>query len=319
MTCTNWRTRGHKSCSPPSEFVAAQICTRDSLMQEANNVHSVRRDWNVDSGTHGHCRRFGADCLFALWYSELPQAVEDVRTLPNQQLDEPHLVRLPIALERISFWCPGLDKPTALLTAALLLSLFSLGGGRFVYALLRRRGKDDPCIGGMILQTFARLFPTEPAVAGLALVRTTYTNPIRTTKFGSVYSAIEKPVIVPLLYLTIFLSPLVWLMNVLSYLNGSAHRSTERQSFSGEETIGQLDFTARFVLVQSPAVLAKGMLGMIEFDESTNVRTIPFPTVIVAAEKDPVTLPSASHLLTESIPTAYCVPIPLGRHQAQWR
>src|SRR6185312_9471626 len=82
-------------------------------------------------------------------------------------------------------------------------------------------------IGGMILQTYARLFPTDSSVAGLALVHTTYKNPLRTTKHGALYSAIEKPVIVPLLYLTILFSPLAWLMNVLSYLNGSAHRSTD--------------------------------------------------------------------------------------------
>ena len=362
----------------------------------------------------------GAVCLFALWYRELPRPVEEVRPLPNQQLNESDPPRLPGALERISFWRPGLDKPTALLTAGLLLSMFSLGAGRLFYPLLRRPGKDEPSssrsdrrvrlrrpdgtelnieefgksdgttvilthgwgmdstewyyakkelakehrvvvwdlpgvglstralnndysierfatdlhaivewsgaprivmvghsIGGMILQTYARLFPTEPAVAGLALVHTTYTNPIRTTKYATLYSAIEKPVIVPLLYLTILLSPLVWLMNVLSYLNGSTHRSTDKQSFSGKETRGQLDFTARFVLVQSPAVLAKGMLGMIQFDESTNVKTIAFPTVVVAAEKDPVTLPSASQFLTDSIPKAYCVTIPMGKHQAQ--
>ena len=31
----------------------------------------------------------GAVCLFALWYRELPRPVEEVRPLPNQQLDEP--------------------------------------------------------------------------------------------------------------------------------------------------------------------------------------------------------------------------------------
>ncbi len=362
----------------------------------------------------------GAVCLFALWYRELPRPVEEVRPLPTQRVNDFDPTRVPGALERITSWRPGLDKPTALLTAGLLLSMFSLGAGRLFYPLLRRPGKDEPSssrsdrrvrlqrpdgtelnieefgksdgptvilthgwgmdstewyyakkelakehrvvvwdlpgvglstrapnndyrierfatdlhaivewsgaprivlvghsIGGMILQTYARLFPIVPAVAGLALVHTTYTNPIRTTKYATLYSAIEKPVIVPLLYLTILLSPLVWLMNVLSYLNGSTHRSTEKQSFSGKETRGQLNFTARFVLHQSPAVLAKGMLGMIQFDESTNVNTFAFPTVVIAAEKDPVTLPSASQFLTDSIPNGYCVTIPTGRHQAQ--
>ena len=51
----------------------------------------------------------------------------------------------------------------------------------------------------------------------------------------------------PLLHLTIALWPLVWLMNWLSYLNGSAHRSMHRDSFAGTETPGQLDFATRFV------------------------------------------------------------------------
>jgi pimeloyl-ACP methyl ester carboxylesterase len=359
-------------------------------------------------------------CLLVLCYRELPRPLQEVRPLPDQQLNDADTPRLPNALERISRWRPGLDKPTALLTAGLLLSMLSLGAGRLFYPMLRRPGKDEPSssrsdrrirlgrpdgtelnveefgkpdgttvilthgwgmdstewyyakkelakehrvvvwdlpgvglstravnndysierfatdlqaivewseasrivlvghsIGGMILQTYARLFSTEPAVAGLALVHTTYTNPIRTTKYGRVYSVIEKPVIVPLLYLTIYLSPVVWLMNALSYLNGSTHGSTERQSFSGDETRGQLNFTARFVLVQSPAILAKGMLGMIHFDESTKVETTAFQTVVVAAAEDPVTLPSASQFLTDAIPKAYCVTIPLGKHQAQ--
>lgn len=362
----------------------------------------------------------GAVYLLALWYRELPQPGEVVRPLPNQRVTQSDRPPLRGALDRISYWRPGLDKSTALLTAGLLLSILSFGAGRLFYPLLRRPGKDEPTssrsdrrvrlrrpdgtelnveefgkpdgttvilthgwgmdstewyyskkelakehrlvvwdlpgvglstkalnndysierfatdlhaivqwsgaqrivmaghsIGGMILQTYARLFPNEPAVAGLALVHTTYTNPIRTTKRGAIYSAIEKPVIVPLLYLTIYLSPLVWLLNVLSYLNGSTHRSTHKQSFSGEETRGQLNFTSRFVLVQSPGVLAKGMLGMIRFDESTNVQKIQFPTMVVVAEKDPVTLPSASQILTASIPKAYCVTIPMGKHQAQ--
>jgi pimeloyl-ACP methyl ester carboxylesterase len=172
-------------------------------------------------------------------------------------------------------------------------------------------------IGGMILQTFARLFPNEPAVAGLVLVHTTYTNPIRTTRNAAIYTAIEKPVIVPLLHLTIVLSPVVRLMHALSYLNGSTHSTTEKQSFSGDETRGQLDFVARYVLTQSPAVLAKGMLGMIQFDETSGVKTLSFPTLIVAAGEDPVTLPSASKYLTDAIPESRCVTIPRGRHQAQ--
>ena len=42
-------------------------------------------------------------------------------------------------------------------------------------------------IGGMIIQTFCRLFPThlKHRVIGLVLVHTSYTNPVKTTMFGS--------------------------------------------------------------------------------------------------------------------------------------
>lgn len=172
-------------------------------------------------------------------------------------------------------------------------------------------------IGGMILQTYARLYPASAAIRGIALVHTTYKNPVRTTRFGALYTAIEKPIIIPLLYLTIGLSPMVWLMNVLSYLNGSTHRSTDKQSFSGNETRGQLEFAASFVLAQSPGVLARGMLGMIHFDESNNLQSIAIPTLVVPGENDPVTLTSASQVLTDSIPNARSVTIPMGRHQGQ--
>ncbi len=103
-------------------------------------------------------------------------------------------------------------------------------------------------IGGMITLTFCKVFPEalKTRVAGLVLAHTSYTNPVRTTHMASLYSAIEKPVLIPLMYLTIALWPLAWLMNWMSYLNGSLERSTHSSGFSGNETRGQLEFATRF-------------------------------------------------------------------------
>ena len=92
----------------------------------------------------------------------------------------------------------------------------------------------------MITLTFCKVFPKPwgPAWWDLVLVHTSYTNPVRTTPMAGLYTALEKPVLIPLLYLTIALWPLVWLMNWMSYFNGSAHRSTHKSSFSGNETRG---------------------------------------------------------------------------------
>ena len=82
----------------------------------------------------------------------------------------------------------------------------------------------------MITLTLCGLLPAllGGRVIGLVLSHTTPTNPVRTTSGAAFFTAIEKPVLVPLMYLTIALSPLVWLMNWLSYFNGSAHRSWSR-------------------------------------------------------------------------------------------
>ena len=103
-------------------------------------------------------------------------------------------------------------------------------------------------IGGMITLTFCRLFPSAlgSRVTGIVLTHTTPTNPVRTTSGAAFYTAIEKPVLMPLMYLTIALSPLVWLMNWLGYLNGSAHLATKLSSFGGTETWEEIDFFTRF-------------------------------------------------------------------------
>ena len=139
-------------------------------------------------------------------------------------------------------------------------------------------------IGGMITLTFCRLFPSAlgSRVVGLVLTHTTPTNPVRTTSGAAFYTAIEKPVLTPLMYLTIALSPLVWVMNWLSYLNGSAHLMNKLSSFGGTETWEDIDFATKFQPQASPAVLARGMLGMMRYDATKTLAAISVPTLVVA-------------------------------------
>lgn len=159
-------------------------------------------------------------------------------------------------------------------------------------------------IGGMITLTLCKLFPELLAgpVVGISIVHSTYTNPLRTTRFASLLTAIQKPIIEPLLSMTVFLSPLVWLMNCLSYLNGSAHRSTAKESFAGNETRGQLDFAARYTLKASPAVIARGMLGMLRYDVAAALSQIKIPTQIIVGDQDVTTLPEAGRHINHQMP-----------------
>jgi hypothetical protein len=71
----------------------------------------------------------------------------------------------------------------------------------------------------MITLTFCRMFPQAlgTRAKAIALVQTTYTNSVRTTNMASLLTALKRPVLIPLLYLTIWLSPLIWFSNFMSY------------------------------------------------------------------------------------------------------
>jgi pimeloyl-ACP methyl ester carboxylesterase len=171
-------------------------------------------------------------------------------------------------------------------------------------------------IGGMTTLTFCKEYPQAlgTRVAGLVLVHTTYTNPVRTTQMAGLYTAIEKPVLIPLMYLTIGLWPLVWLMNWMSYFNGSAHRSTHKSSFSGNETRGQLDFAARFMPHGRPDVLARGMLGMIAYDATDTLPLINVPTLVVVGDEDTTTEPEAGEFMVKHVPGARLVTLSPAKH-----
>ncbi|MGL4621797.1 alpha/beta fold hydrolase [Chroococcidiopsis sp.] len=161
-------------------------------------------------------------------------------------------------------------------------------------------------MGGMIILTFCRLFPEylNWQVAGLILVDTTYTNPVKTSIFSRFLQTVQKPLLKPLLYLTIALSPLFWLMSGLSYLNGSMHVTTEISGFTGRETRGQLNFSTLLGLHGSPGILARGMLAMLQFDETTTLPNIDIPVLAIVGKSDIATVPAASKRMSMDLPKA---------------
>jgi pimeloyl-ACP methyl ester carboxylesterase len=171
-------------------------------------------------------------------------------------------------------------------------------------------------IGGMIMLTYCRLFPAAlgQRVRGLVLAHTTYTNPVKTTSRAALYTALQKPVLEPLCHLMTWLAPLVWVLNWLSYLNGSAHRSTERSAFSGRETREQLDFYAAFTPKCWPAVIGRGMLGMFHYDATATLPTIPVPALVVAGDQDRTCTPEASVFLSQAIPRARLLTLQPAKH-----
>lgn len=173
-------------------------------------------------------------------------------------------------------------------------------------------------MGGMVTLTFCRLFPEYlgSRVAGLILVDTTYTNPLKTCIFNRILRKLQKPLLEPLLYLTIVLSPVLWLMTWLSYLNGLLYISVELSGFTGKETRGQLNFAALLSAFGSPGVLARGTLGMFNYDETRTLGTINIPVLVICGASDIATIPQASDRMNAELPSSQRVTIKPGGHMA---
>jgi pimeloyl-ACP methyl ester carboxylesterase len=173
-------------------------------------------------------------------------------------------------------------------------------------------------MGGMLTLTFCRLFPEQlgSRVAGLILVDTTYTNPVKTAIWSKVLRALQKPLLEPLLYLTIGLSPVLWLMTWLSYLNGSLHISVELSGFKGTETRGQLEFSALLSALGSPGVLARGTLAMLKYDETATLSTIHIPVLLIVGASDIATKPGASIRMNAELPQSEFVALKPSGHMS---
>jgi pimeloyl-ACP methyl ester carboxylesterase len=219
---------------------------------------------------------------------------------------------------RLIVWdLPGLgrsrgaaDHAAALETMAHdLRAVLELAGGRPAILL-------GHSIGGMIILTFCRLYPEclGRQVAGLALVNTTFTNPVRTTTASGLLRVLQRPVLEPLLHLMMWLAPLMWLMNWLSYLNGTLHLLAALTGFAGRETRGQLEFATRFGIREWPGVVARGTLAMLRYDASTTLPELPLPVLIVAGQQDRLTTPEASVAMQRAIPDADLVVLEPAGH-----
>ena len=161
-------------------------------------------------------------------------------------------------------------------------------------------------IGGMMILTLCRLHPElmRDRINGIVLIDTTHAWPLLTAVAGNAMRLLRWPLIEPLLLLSIVLWPVVWLMNLISYLNGTAHLVNRLTSFSGEVTRGQLDFAARYNLSDNPAVIAKGLRAVLRWDESGTPTRISVPTRVIAGDVDRLTKPAAGLRISQMIPGA---------------
>ncbi len=163
-------------------------------------------------------------------------------------------------------------------------------------------------IGGMTIQTLARDHPefVRDRVAGVVLINTTYTNPLRTMIFSGLLTALQKPVLEPLFHVMAWLQPLFWLGAWQGYLSGSAHMAN-RLGFGRSVTRSQLEHTTLLATRNPPGVQARGNLAMFHWDATGALRDLGIPLLVLGGALDIVTRPEASRVIAGEAPEAALV------------
>jgi pimeloyl-ACP methyl ester carboxylesterase len=204
---------------------------------------------------------------------------------------------------RVVTWdLPGLGRSTA---SKISLSNMAANLQIIVTQLQKPVVLVGHSIGGMTIQTLMRDHPDvrRQAVAGVVLVDTTYTNPLRTIILSPLLRLLRWPLIEPLMWLQIIFKPLAWLMSWQSYLSGSMHL-TARLGYGAYVTRSQLEHTAWLMTTNSPSVQARGDLAMFRWDATEALPDISVPTLVLAGEADIVTKPGASRRIARVVPDA---------------
>ena len=207
---------------------------------------------------------------------------------------------------RLILWdLPGLGKSRPADKRAISLDAFAAE----LAALVEGCGSQRPVlvghsIGGMTIQTLLLKNPQlHRKIAGVVLLNTTFTNPLKTMICSGLMQALQKPVLEPAMKLVEALQPLVWLMNWQSYLSGSAHLAS-RVGFGKYVTRSQLDHATLLLVRNPPGVEARGNLAMFHWDASGALTGSPVPALVIGGDKDIVTKLEANRAIAGENPLA---------------
>ena len=200
---------------------------------------------------------------------------------------------------RLVLWdLPGLGRSKAPRGRAVSLSAFATDlahliettGGRPVVLV-------GHSIGGMTIQTLLRDHPQlRRRLAGVVLLNTTYTNPLKTMLMSGLLQALQRPLLEPIMKLTVALQPVAWASKWQSYLSGSAHLA-QRLGYGRFVTRSQLEHTTLLATRNPPAVLARGDLAMFHWEAAGAMARARVPILVIGGDLDIVTKLEASRVI----------------------
>jgi pimeloyl-ACP methyl ester carboxylesterase len=175
-------------------------------------------------------------------------------------------------------------------------------------AVIMQSGAKDPVLwghsmGGFTILTYCKVyFEKLSGIKGIILEHTTYTNPTKTSILSRLLTTIQNPILKPLCWIMVALSPILWISKWMSYLNGNSLIMTRFLTFAGTQTGRQLDFATLLSTMAPPAITGRGVLGMFEYEATPVLNRIKVPTLVIGAAFDRLTKPEASITMNKSIP-----------------
>jgi len=200
---------------------------------------------------------------------------------------------------RLVVWdLPGLGRSRAATGQAVSLSAFAADLAHLIETTGSRSAVlVGHSIGGIIIQTLLRDHPQlQSRLAGVALLNTTYTNPLKTMIMSGLLQALQRPLLEPMMKLTVALQPLAWASKWQSYMSGSAHLA-QRLGYGRFVTRSQLEHTTLLATRNPPAVLARGDLAMFHWDAAGAMARSRVPALVIGGDKDIVTKLEASRFI----------------------
>lgn len=171
-------------------------------------------------------------------------------------------------------------------------------------------------MGGFTILTFCRLYKDKLAtrIKGIILEHTTYTNPVKTSILSGLLTAIQNPILKPICWIMIALSPIFWLSKWMSFLNGNSLIMTRFLTFAGTESYQQLNFSSYLSTLAPPSVTGRGILAMFEYDATLTLSEITIPVLVVGATSDKLTKYEASTYMNANISASRLITLTPAGH-----
>jgi len=166
-------------------------------------------------------------------------------------------------------------------------------------------------LGGMITMQYAASV-NNPAVKGIIVQNSSFTNPFRTLQFSKTMLSLEKPVIRPYLEFAKQHPLLFNTLSRLTYLNGMNAVFYRYLLFTGEQTPAELGLMSRIAANNPAEVIAEGVLQTLKFDVTEVLQNINAPALILSAEFDKITRPVAGRVISSKIENARHIEVASG-------